>query len=1702
MPATLREVLRSNTFEEQRQIINILANDFFSYSSGTGFSSFLNLVDGTEPQPALFFDSANDLGIFKAPTLDIDDNAVNHLGISSDGSKVFSAGSESIRTFRDLLIRSSTITTASVGSGGFYYKANGNFDVSLDGGNGTGAIVNLTSTAFEATITNGGSAYPAGTLTDVEITGGSGTLATCDLVVRGIEGSITDPGTGYTDSGGAPLDYTDIPLTSVTGSGVGARCDAQILTGGFITLTITESGTGYANGDILTLDNADLDYVDSGGTPRTQSGSGFEFTINAEPYVVTEVNPPTGDWKGKNYLTTDTGLGVTGTSSGSGLAFNFTKIGFISSVNSIVDGGNGYANNASLSPVATKGEQDAWLGIVRTFQYTVTVSNPGSGNRYYIDIGDGNGPQLHPNLTLERDAVYNFVYSNPSDYDEHPLRFATISDGIHNPGDIDGSSDYTSNIYVLDTIGSGVQLYIPPDQSPSTIYYYCAVHADMIGTAPDAGRIDIESQFGSGAVITVDSVDNFTAGSFGISGDIDGKNLTLSESLTTGTNAIIGGSVTSGTGVVINAGDLVVSAGNANISGTISVATLATVGTLTVANQDADGLSLSTVGDASIGDSLIVNTSQLIVDEPSGFVGINAVDFAADSETNPLEYNLSVFGTLYSTGNAILSGDTSSTLQIGENESFVASEKFSVLGDSLFTGYLSIGSGSASEPSLRFDSNPVGLYSYADGSNTGIGVTNYSGKVINVNGGEIEFYRNLDFIYESIDTYTIVAGSGYATGSYSNVTLTGGGGEGLIADLVAAFTVNITTPGAGYSPADYVNVFLSSVTSAPAGAIQSYNVTFGGSDYITGTYTDVPLQNGSGTNATVDVTVTGGSITSVIPNVVGSGYVAGESVSINTSDIGGSGLDTITIVNGGSGYTDGSYLGVDLVTTSGTGSGANANITVSGGAVTDIVLQNTGSNYSLSDVLSVTGTDITQAAIDTVSISSAGTGYANGVYPNVALSTNGSGTNATADITISGNVVTNAVINTAGSGYVVGDTLTFEASSVGGTGAGIISSVTVTNGGSGFTDAITTNVSVTGGSGANAEATVEVNNGSVSSVIITDGGSGYSANETLGLDGYPGVTVVSVLASPSGAELEVATVIAGSGLEINPSALKTGSGLVLSIENVASGTGGSGASADITVDGSGAVTNVVVVSPGSGYSVGDTLRVEDANMIYDDGAGGFITSTVPTTQMLLTVNALGGITVVNITDFGEGYAVNDVISVNNADLGNQGSGFELTVNTTTVDTTVSIDEKEGELTVQKFNTGNLTIDNSLVFTASGITKITPGNFLIGAQDYVEFTGTSVAILPAGTTAQRPGLTANDAGAIRFNTDESRFEGFDGSFFVSLGGVRDVDGNTFISAELNPGDDDNTLRFFNNGTNSLDIEETKLTLRSVVNIDSVDLGGITLWEASAAATAATLPDVNYVYFGTNVYSIDTTGTFGSVGPVHTTGTVTNGTVDLTYVRTIYGDVTYTGKQLNLSLNKLEFNTNAIGLKGDLTYSSLNSNSDEFGLILGEASDANPEFGFLKFTKTGAKLSVNNDYGTSESYIEVLDYQLQKLNLKDTRLVSATSTLDTSLGNATTAIFIPYDSVNSILPGYSGKVMIEVIDDSATSRRQQSEISFLVKSDLSDIIYVESNKIYTDDELCDVSVGLDGLNNVKVDIVDLTGSSTTVYTVKVVSQLVLD
>jgi len=141
--------------------------------------------------------------------------------------------------------------------------------------------------------------------------------------------------------------------------------------------------------------------------------------------------------------------------------------------------------------------------------------------------------------------------------------------------------------------------------------------------------------------------------------------------------------------------------------------------------------------------------------------------------------------------------------------------------------------------------------------------------------------------------------------------------------------------------------------------------------------------------------------------------------------------------------------------------------------------------------------------------------------------------------------------------------------------------------------------------------------------------------------------------------------------------------------------------------------------------------------------------------------------------------------------------------------------------------------------------------------------TDAIVIPVGTTAQRIDVT----GAIRYNTTNETFEGFKGTW-GSLGGVIDVDQDTYVSAETSAGTDNDELKFVTAGTERMVIDSSgNTTINSDLIVDtnllyvdsSSDLvnvnGDLDIWGKARFETAAS-------YIESGVLSLSNTLT----GPV--------------------------------------------------------------------------------------------------------------------------------------------------------------------------------------------------------------------------------------------
>ena len=136
--------------------------------------------------------------------------------------------------------------------------------------------------------------------------------------------------------------------------------------------------------------------------------------------------------------------------------------------------------------------------------------------------------------------------------------------------------------------------------------------------------------------------------------------------------------------------------------------------------------------------------------------------------------------------------------------------------------------------------------------------------------------------------------------------------------------------------------------------------------------------------------------------------------------------------------------------------------------------------------------------------------------------------------------------------------------------------------------------------------------------------------------------------------------------------------------------------------------------------------------------------------------------------------------------------------------------------------------------------------------------TDAIMLPRGSTIQRPlAPTQTQRGFIRFNNETNKIEGFGkNNVWFNLESIMDSDKDTYISAEISDGNDDDTLRFFTQGVEHMSLLPTgKLRLStntptdtdpifviespnpSIQFVDNTNVGNMNIqWQASESTNS--------------------------------------------------------------------------------------------------------------------------------------------------------------------------------------------------------------------------------------------------------------------------
>ena len=233
-------------------------------------------------------------------------------------------------------------------------------------------------------------------------------------------------------------------------------------------------------------------------------------------------------------------------------------------------------------------------------------------------------------------------------------------------------------------------------------------------------------------------------------------------------------------------------------------------------------------------------------------------------------------------------------------------------------------------------------------------------------------------------------------------------------------------------------------------------------------------------------------------------------------------------------------------------------------------------------------------------------------------------------------------------------------------------------------------------------------------------------------------------------------------------------------------------------------TGTTIHSPASNTLILGTNGEERARIISDGKIG--IATTAP--ESLLDIN--GTLRVAGISTF------NALVDINDGGQANTFKVEDLTNDRVVIAGTGGELEDDGnftftgtELTVGSATTGTVIRTDGTV-NVSGISTF---------EDRVIFDSTNSIQIPVGTTADRDAVGTAVTGQIRYNTTNDTFEGYGpGGYWGSLGGVKDVDGDTFILAEDFPNSDDDRLVFYTSGSSRVAIDSTgKVGIGTTTNL---------------------------------------------------------------------------------------------------------------------------------------------------------------------------------------------------------------------------------------------------------------------------------------------
>ncbi len=1434
MPAI--QVAKTDTFEILRQKVNEIGSGLFNISAGGSDLSAGNikLGDGTRTAPSLSFTSDNSLGIYKPSN--------NTFGFVSGAKKVADFSNTGIYSFKDLVIRQTTLNTAgiSVLNDGTNYDAGSYADIPLVGGTGDGATASIVVTEFDGNIIDPGSNYVEGSYSDIPLVGGSGSGSTASFTVEGIEGFISNTGTGY-----VPGTYLNVPLTG--GSGSGAIADI-IITGQTNLLgTITNSGSGYTEGvytSVQVLNKPIQTFVvtttSNPGTPPPNNvyvidgvtqkqltlikGNTYRFDISdssntghplifqtslgsflsqsnyaavtkgiagqpgsfvdliIKPSAATETikyNCQVHDGMGANISITTGTAGFYGTNASATITVNST--GNISDVE-ITSAGSGYKQN----------------DIIQV--YNINIGGTGSGFEFTLSA---------PSYTGEVTSVQ--IQGNGNNYVKNDV-LTSSSSNLGGSGSgfaftIDNDPNIVSDLSFTSK-GSGYQIedVLELPKTISNVQTQLKSQVSNLSTTLST----------SSAVVTVSSTTGILPGmlvSQNIQGDVG--------LLSVGTTVL---SVDSSTQLTLSA--------NPTTSGSATL-TFTSSGVLTE-------ISVSSVQGIFVG-SLVSKTAG------TGILSSNTTVSSINSVTNTITLSQQP----QQAGTATLSfvppfGDPPNDFQyeitnLGQIESFTI--------ESGGNGYslldtLSVNASDLTQPISYSVINKEVIEITFVGT---VSSTTFSvGDVLKKKDGEVISTTQVSAPSVSQTVISNISTTLSNSSPVITVSSTTGITAGMFVSQNFQTDTGVLSGGTTVLSVDSSTQLTLSVTPFTSG---SATLTFSSDE--TGTYTNVSsTTSGNGSGATFDVERnSSGNITSITVNSPGYFYTVGDIITISGTSVGGVSPDNdieleVSIVS--------TYQNLEIYS-----------IQTSSGNISSILLD--FDNINSGDLLIEPLLINTEYEINTVS----------NLQYRYFIDT-GSGPELTPNLTLFvGNTYNFDISDSSNSSHV------FSLSKYrdGIWGPSLIENISTT--------LLTTSnqITVSNSTGILVGMAVTVSSGTGS---LVTGTTVQSINgNTITLSSAP-LSAGAVTLTFRGVEYTNGVTRSGTSLTIKVTEDTPNLYYYCGIQNSShTNEGGKdNEEALITIDSN----NPKIF--GSGFSL-SVAELQSADVITGDIETGEFTATkfIGDEATLTTASVTGTLTSPTITS----NAITATTITSSGSLGLTGTSINVTGNFN-IGSNVQVASSTGNITTAGvLRTNNsLNINDVLTITNNNIATATGNNILLSPPTgrVAKIAATTALIIPVGSSAQRPTSGVIENGGIRFNTDTNQYEGYSAttSSWSSLGGVRDLDGNTYIAAEAFTGANDNILYFFNDSNNTLKLGTSYLDFTTVKKIRSLNtsLPSYTEWASNTPVTLG-----SYVKYRNNIYLVTASGATGSSGnePTHTTGSQPNGTATLEWYSSAVSPLTF-------------------------------------------------------------------------------------------------------------------------------------------------------------------------------------------------------------------